>query len=111
MAVGRIGRIGWIINRNSLVAMNERLEIEIARYSGQISPDKAKNQPFATLDKCARYFYKLALEDVREKVEEFDEKYRTMRVDKDVSVQVAKEADLVVHVLQELGVSIDNLTK
>lgn len=109
-ACGAWGHWG-IINRNSLVAMNERLEIEIARYSGRISSDKAKNQPFAALDKCARYFYKLALEDVREKVEEFDEKYRTMRVDKDVSVQVAKEADLVVHVLQQLGVSIDNLTK
>ena len=65
MAPYNFGRIGWIINRNSLVAMNEKLEIEIARYSGRISQDKVKNQPFASLDKCARYFYKLALQDVK----------------------------------------------
>ena len=32
--------------------MNEKLEYEIARFSGRISLDKVKKQPFGVLDEC-----------------------------------------------------------
>lgn len=48
-------------------------------------------------------------EKIKEEIERLDEKYRELRVDG--TIQQAKEADLVVHVLQQLNNFIDSLPK
>jgi len=73
------GCIGRIINRNSLVAMNEKLEKEIdsyiamhfsEAYDGTLLSDATKAELSITdVAPMARYFYNLALQEIRQETE------------------------------------------
>ena len=64
----------------------------------------------AFYDIC-KHFYNFALNDVQIELENIDDKYRTIRADRDTPIQRAKEADLVIHVLHQFNNFIERLMK
>lgn len=90
--------------------MNEKYTKELQEYLTSEEYVEA-NDAGCGSEAIAQHFYEFALAQVKEELEVQDEKYRIMRVSRESTIQQAREADLVVHVLHGLNNFVDRIGK